>query len=71
MAGISGKSGRKKKNVKKVQVCTSIDSERFGIIEELAESSRWTIASAISYLIELGLEGYEKSNANNTVKRVS
>ena len=60
MAGKTGKSGRKKKITKKVQLCTSIEPEMYDKIERIAESHRWTISGAISYLAELGLKKYEK-----------
>ncbi len=60
MAGKIGKSGRKKKNIKKIQLCTSVEPEMFSKIEKIAEDHRWTISGAINYLAELGLQKYEK-----------
>ncbi len=60
MAGKLGKSGRKKKNSKKVQLCTSIDPDMYERIETIADNNRWTISGAISYLAELGLKKYDK-----------
>ena len=59
MAGAKGKSGRKRKDIKKVQLCASIDPYMFNMIEEIAEKHRWTISSAICYLTELGIQRYE------------
>ncbi len=60
MAGISGRSGRKKLNVQKIQICTSLEPDMYSKVEDMADVNRWTIAGAISYCIELGLENYEK-----------
>lgn len=60
MAGAKGKSGRKKKEIKKIQLCTSVDPDVYNKIEEIADKHRWTISSAISYLAEIGLEKYKK-----------
>jgi hypothetical protein len=60
MSGKAGKSGRKKKIIKKVQLCTSVEPEMFSRIEKIAEDHRWTISGAINYLAELGLQKYEK-----------
>ncbi len=40
MAGKVGKSGRKKKNLKKVQLCTSVEPDMFSKIEKIAETHK-------------------------------